>query len=336
MLWGVLLAASMGFMLVAAANKTIIITDMGYGQGSAGQREETAAMRGPLYLRSDVGTNCFAIPLKEGLGAEDVMVENCYMQAELRIYIKSSDIDIYKKQAVWGDIASILSAQWEIQSDGILLRFRMDGIYEYQSSMEMDCLRLTVCMPHDLYRMVVVVDPLGGGSESGRTAGGCMEKEVALAVSGQLQSLMRNADIRLYFTRTEDRAVSVEERAALARAVDADIFINIGVGADEDTARYGVQGIYNSEYFIPEFGNVQMADVLVRNVAIAAKNRAIGLEEAGEESVLELLELPAARVEVGYVTNELERALLGQEEYRKKLAEGIAAAIEEVYGNYYE
>ena len=45
------------------------------------------------------------------------------------------------------------------------------------------------------------------------------------------------------------------------------------------------------------------------------------------------LTIPAARISLGYVTNSNERQLLEQDSYQKKLAEGIAEAINEVYTN---
>ena len=43
--------------------------------------------------------------------------------------------------------------------------------------------------------------------------------------------------------------------------------------------------------------------------------------------------IPSARISLGYVTNAAERQLLIQEDYQKKLAQGIAEAINEVYTN---
>jgi len=52
-----------------------------------------------------------------------------------------------------------------------------------------------------------------------------------------------------------------------------------------------------------------------------------------EDDILWQLKIPAARISLGYVTNSSERQLLEQESYQKKLAEGIAEAISEVYTN---
>ena len=66
---------------------------------------------------------------------------------------------------------------------------------------------------------------------------------------------------------------------------------------------------------------------------MAASNRAVGLFPATEEDVLWEIAIPSARISLGYVTNTAERQLLIQEDYQKKLAQGIAEAINEVYTN---
>lgn len=90
---------------------------------------------------------------------------------------------------------------------------------------------------------------------------------------------------------------------------------------------------YNDEYYRLDFGNVQWADCVTRQVTVASSNRAIGLFPAEEDDILWQLKIPAARISLGYVTNSSERQLLEQESYQKKLAEGIAEAISEVYTN---
>ena len=85
------------------------------------------------------------------------------------------------------------------------------------------------------------------------------------------------------------------------------------------------------EYFIPKFGNIQVADVLTRNVTVAASNKAIGMAAAESESILWNIQIPAAEICVGYMSNTQECVLLEQEYYQEKLAEGLAKAIEEIY-----
>ena len=110
----------------------------------------------------------------------------------------------------------------------------------------------------------------------------------------------------------------------------ADLYIRIGAAenaAEENV--YGIQCYYNDEYFIPGFGNVELADIVTRAVTIASSNRALGLIPADEDSILKEIDIPAVQLSAGYLSNDRERNLLQQEAYLEKVAEGILNAIGE-------
>lgn len=264
-------------------------------------------------------------------------MENRYMEQELWVYLKGADTDFYLENPIYGDLSVVTDGYEEKKQNSLILKFQMAEVLEYRSTMESNTLKIVFSKPKDLYSLVVVIDPAGGGGDRGVIVDGFATKTVTLEVAKRLQKKLEQEDIKLYFTRLEDEKVSDERRSTLAEAVDADIFISLSVAGDEEhPEKYGVEGFYNENYVIPNFGNVELADVLTRNVTIAAGNRAIGLFPAPEESVLREIQIPAAQVCLGYLTNGQERALLGREKYREKLAEGLANAILEVYTPYVE
>lgn len=89
---------------------------------------------------------------------------------------------------------------------------------------------------------------------------------------------MEDRQVKVYLTRTEDTDVTKEARRQFADWVGADLYLEIGLSSDpEDASVYGISGEYNDEYYIPEFGNLQWADCVTRQVTVAASNRAVGL-----------------------------------------------------------
>lgn len=332
--WGCLFTVSMCLMLVTANKKTIVIADGSYEKGSSDAAGEQAEHETEIPLLStEEGTGIFLIPLEKNIKAEDVVVENCYMEREMHIFIGGAKEEFYEECSVQGDVANILWAGRENRKKGIFLNLRMDDVYEYRTSMDGEYLRIESCDPHEMYRLLVVVDSMEGGqSVGGGTRGDGLISEVCQMLPKQLN----REEIRLYFISGGDKIYSVEERLAFVEAVQADLFLSIGVARDEDAARYGICGWYNEDYFIPEFGNVEFADIVTRNVTIACGNRAVGLKSVADDSILHMLHIPAAGVELGNLTNEQERILLSQGGYREKLAQGIAEAVREVYTNYYE
>ncbi len=335
-MWLVLGAVSMGGMLWMAAHKTVVISARGQEQGEIvpGYRTgESGEVPLPFVWDQTVDRQ-ICIPLETGTKAENVVVENRYMEKELWIYIQTGRKAFYKEQRIVGDLTPVEKGICEARNEGVLLRLTMQDVLEYHSTLEEGVLRIDYAAPKELYDRIVVLDPVGGGSDSSVTASGCREKDIALAVARQTAQLMEDQKVKVYLTRSEDAWVSQEARKMLADWVGADLYLEIGLSADTENAEtYGICAEYNDEYYIPEFGNLQWADCVARQVTVAASNRAVGVIPASEEDILWDLTIPAARISLGYVTNDSERQLLEQDGYQKKLAEGIAEAINEVYTN---
>lgn len=339
--WTLLCAACMGAMLYVALHKTIVISGEvrdHMTMTADGEQESYIGSKAELVFQQQAGSEgSIRIPLTRDIKVENVVVESRYMDQELWIYIEGADGSYYVENEIEGDVSQIVSGYCEMQRSGVILKMQMDKVWEYYSTMEYssaagdNSMVITFLEPQEVYSQIVVIDPVGGGRETGSVYRGYAEKTLALQIAGLISDRLQSSDIKLYFTRQEDTEVSEEKRLELIEAVGADLYIRIAAGADEDAFSYGIQGLYNGEYFIPDFGNVELADILTRNVTIASSNRAVGLFPAEHDSILHEITVPAAQINVGYLTNAQEAQLLGQAAYREKLAQGIADAIVEVY-----
>ncbi len=342
--WTLLCLTCMAVMLAFALNKTIVIADVSQEQSGVsvnqGQSDQTSpdsllAMENASGVRGS-----FSVPLPKGIRAENVTVENRYMDRELLLYIQGGEEDFYRENPISGDMTPVLTGLREEQTDGIILRFQMNRVLEYLSTMEGSTLTIKWYEPGELYDYIIVLDPAGGGSESGISDDSLREKDVVLQVARQVQRQFNIQNTRLYCTRTEDVDVDPEARIGLAEEVGADLYVRLSLSADGESAdTYGITGIYNEDYYIPGFGNLAMADLLTREVTIFSSNRAAGLKAADEESILRQVRIPAAEVSLGFLSNPQEEYLLGQESYQENLAKGIlealskaVAALEEMEG----
>ena len=333
-LWVTLCGICMSVMLWYASGKTVVIADMSQdrtGLSVEGDQSGDGKQQGALTLvRTYDMSGSFCVPIPRGVKPEQVVMENRYMDRELWIHIQSEEVDFYSQNNIYGDVSYILEGHSELLESKLLLKLKMQDVMEYRSTLEGNVLTIACGDPHELYDYLVVLDPMGGGSETGIDGYGITEKELALEVTRQVQRNFSMSNVRLYVTRSEDVDVSSESRANLAEAVRADLYIRIGVMADETNPEaYGIQGTYNWEYFIPEFGNADLADIVTREVTISCSNRAVGLVAADENSILNNIGVPAVELSVGYLSNPQEKALLEQEAYRSKLAAGIINAIKE-------
>lgn len=336
LLWVVLCGGCMWTMLQFAADKTIVIADvsqdqvgLSVGASQIGDTQQDTLTE--LKLTEAAGmAGSFCVPLPAGIRPENVFMENRYMDRQLWIYVQSSEVDFFDANAIYGDVSSVLRGYTEVSEDTILLKLEMADLMEYRSTLDGNVLTIACNEPKELYDFLVVLDPAGGGSDAEADGSAITEDELALEVARQVQRKFAVPNVRLYLTRTENVEVSEQARVEFVEAVGADLYIRVGAQEDVDNpGTYGVLGCYNEEYFIPGFGNADLADVLTRQVTIVSSNRAEGIIPAAGDSILQSIRIPAAELFLGYLSNPQEEVLLEQEFYQQRLAEGIVSAVGE-------
>ncbi|OBR64941.1 hypothetical protein A7K91_05000 [Paenibacillus oryzae] len=170
---------------------------------------------------------------------------------------------------------------------------------------------------------VIVLDAGHGGHDPGADgASGQYEKDFTQAITQKVyQLLLKESAFIPYMTRTEHTSIELEDRAAFANSQRADAFLSIhGNTFPEEPTVSGTE-IY---YYKPD--SVAFAQTLQRAVVKASgfKDRGIKKEEW---RVLRLSEVPAALLEVGFLTNAREESYLLGEKGQNTIAQGIVAGL---------
>lgn len=337
-IFGVLFSvAAMSAILYVTASKVIVIADV--AQDEVADNKNTADMttvgttiaNNELLFEENNNTGYLCIPLPAECKAEDVMIENHYMDRELWVGITQSEQE-YNEKKLSGNRERIIGGNYEYDGSIMWLKFSMDGIYEYRSILENSNLYIEFATPREMYEKIVVIDPACGGEDTGNTNNDLMEKEITLQIAKKLKEKLDATDIKAYYTRMEDNNPTEEERIMLANGTKADLYIRIQANASEDKMDYGTEAVYNEEFFIPGFGSVELADILEKAVVTSIKGKARGLVAAGEKDyAIKQATIPAVAISVGYLSNAQEAIILGREDYIEKIAEGIYQAIMEAY-----
>ena len=335
-------AASMSVMLYYAATKTVKVTDLAQDEVvTPVQQAETVpavpAQENEIVIdRSEKNTNYFCVPMPENVKAEEVVLENHYMDKELWVGISSEQAQTYEtfynENGVYGNCNNVTNARYETEKERICLRFALTGVYEYRSIFEDHTLYVEFVPSKEMYEKIVVIDPAYGGDERGVTVDRIMSKDITLDIAKALKTMFDESDIKVYYTRMDDSNPASAKRADLAMETKADMLIRIEVSGDENSKLYGTSAVLNSKYYIPGFGNVELADLLEHEVVTSISGKAIGLIEAeAADEVLNSVTVPAAAIRVGYLTNSQEAILLQREDYIKRIAEGIYNAVIKSY-----
>ena len=176
--------------------------------------------------------------------------------------------------------------------------------------------------PPQVGQRLVVLDPGHGGLDGGAGDEELPEKTVNLEIALALAEILRGRGFQVAMTRSDDTFIPLWERAALANALNADLFVSIHNNSASDPAARGTE-----TYYLPKQpNNLWLAQAVQQELV-----RTLGRRDRGVKSnnfwVLRDAEVPAILVEVSFLSNPEERALLADPEYRRKAAEAIARGI---------
>lgn len=181
----------------------------------------------------------------------------------------------------------------------------------------------SVPMPVPKSGITVVIDPGHGGGDPGAVGiGGLQEKEVTLAVSQQVVALLKQKGVNAVLTRSSDQEVELEPRVIFAEQANADVFVSIHANAFT-ASRTDVSGI--ETYYYAGDGQ-SLARMIQTNLLQDLGARDRGVKQANFY-VIKYTDMPAALVEIGFVTGAEDAARLSSATGRSKIAQAIARAI---------
>ena len=331
---------ALGLIIGLSTTKVVTITEVAQDEvvrtgDEIDPQASSADPENELAFDTETATDYLCIPLPEGSKAEEITIENHYMDQELYVLIQNVQESFYAEHALMGNRTGVEAGFYHETEDGVALVFELTQVYEYRTVFENNELYISFLNPREIYNRIVVIDPSCGGLDRGRGGNGIIEKELTLQIAKKLKEKLDESKIKAYYTRMDDVNPAAEQRVALANEVKADMYIEISVDSREEEAVYGVSTVYNDQYFIPGFGSVELADLLERELASEIKTKALGLEKASEESKLRYATIPAAEVRVGCLSNKQEAILLKREDYIEKIANGIYNAIISSYETYF-
>ena len=91
---------------------------------------------------------------------------------------------------------------------------------------------------------LVVVDPGHGGRDPGAIAHGLREKDINLRIAKYLRPILEAHGFEVHLTRSDDRFISLEERAAITNGLAADFFISVHANAETTHTVTGIETFY--------------------------------------------------------------------------------------------
>ena len=147
----------------------------------------------------------------------------------------------------------------------------------------------------------LVIDLGHGGSDPGAIGQNkTHEADIVLAIGKELNELFKGYDLEIKFTRLSDKYLSLSERAKLSNDFKADYFLSIHINSCSDSSVRGVEvWQYSNKYDkLNKFSNGLCEDV---SKIFNVRNR--GVKQSQKLSVLKNTNMPAALIEVDFISN---------------------------------
>jgi len=217
----------------------------------------------------------------------------------------------------------------------------------------------------------IVIDPGHGGDDTGATGKKkTKEKDVVLEIAKKLADKLReNVNVEVIMTRVDDRTVSLSERAQLARAVKADLFISIHANANPNRKHRGIETYYlnntddraaqkvaameneTSDKGLSDLrmtlldlalsanvdDSIRLANLIQRSAVDTVRGKYPDVPDHGVKYALFYVlvgtEVPSVLVETSFISNPTEEARLKDPKYQEMLADGIFQGIKTYVGD---
>jgi N-acetylmuramoyl-L-alanine amidase len=210
----------------------------------------------------------------------------------------------------------------------------------------------------------VVIDPGHGGEELGTQGSrGTLEKEITLAVARRLRTLIESRlGLKVFLTREDDRTLSLDERSAFANNHRADVFLSIHANSAVRPALKGAEVYYLTVERADEEARKKADQASTTLPALGGGSRAIDLilwetaqarylEQSAalagfiEQALATRVEMspravqqapfrvlvganmPAALVEIGYLSNADQETQLATAAYQDQVAQSLLDAL---------
>lgn len=217
----------------------------------------------------------------------------------------------------------------------------------------------------------IVIDPGHGGNQVGAVGPkGLMEKDITLSVAQKLaNALQSRLGARVVLTREDDSVVSLDQRTAIANQYKADLFLSVHMNAAVVKGAKGSETYFLSldasdelakraaevENAASAIGSSSTSDLKLILWDLAQQeylqessrfaqliqeemNAVTGVQNRGVKQapfkVLVGATMPAALVEVGFITNPEEESKLKSEDFQNTMVDALARAVQKYKTEY--
>ncbi len=206
--------------------------------------------------------------------------------------------------------------------EGNILRNSIKRTFEKIKIQDLDVSSLPN-VPYGKYK--VVIDPGHGGSDPGAVGiNGLRETDIVLEVSKSVSVFLTKKGVKTILTRNNERTLDLQPRVNKANNSKADAFVSIHANATRGK-RKDVNGL--ETYYYSGYQGYSLAQNIQKQILVVSPQSPDRGVRRSRFYVIRKTSMPAALVEIGFVTGIYDADLLRQKGYRDKMSFAIAKGI---------
>lgn len=256
-------------------------------------------------------------------------------QSILRIkgyQVEKGKVKEKKKDPLLKELAILDEKNENAMKNIVRVRLKTKRVYAPKLYEAGDAWYISLLEPRKAFEQIVVVDAGHGGMDEGTHSGDgkYLEKECALSVTREIERILQEQDVKVYYTRTRDEEISKPERMKLVNDVQPDLFISIHCNASDvgDRTAHGAETLYSGGR-TKEISakNRRAAEIMLDSLCKETGQRNRGIIKRKDLYILNHSRVPATIVEIGYMSNLEDLKFMLREKGQEQIAEGICAGI---------
>ncbi|OGO85982.1 MAG: hypothetical protein A2Y24_08480 [Clostridiales bacterium GWE2_32_10] len=276
-------------------------------------------------------------PQDKSIDISKIKINDNYLQKNLQIVFSGDFTSEFGNGEIKINDARVEDVKVSKNAGNTMINIYSNTILTCNISEDEKNIYIELLKPRQKYNKIVLLDAGHGGTDPGAQVSGVQEKSINLNITTKLKKLLdEDGSIRVYITRDKDVYPTLQDRVKLAEDVQADIFVCVHNNAAFSEGAVGTETLYfpSSTKNASGLDGKTLAEIIQNTVSkeIGSKNR--GILQRPDLYVLKTTTMPAALVEVGYMTNPAELVKLQDDVYITDVANGIYKGIKQVMKEY--
>lgn len=263
----------------------------------------------------------FVFPLTQTVSQDHISLREEFVNDKLVITLKGAAACVEAGSQVISDSDIMEAVGVYRQQEDIVLELYCKDAYAYELTQEQNSLTVSFTPLRDKYDIisVIYIDP----EERNRLSGQDMQT---------LDKLADKYGMKIFASYQMQDDYTQQEIIDFADHIHADMVLGIGVELSADCEK--IETLCNSEYFIPDFGSVELATIMTDCMSHTYGTGTVSITEADEQCPLVSDATIPAALTIYYTTrDESERPEL-EYDLNRKLMNTLADMYEQILSVY--